>query len=106
MSREQNKDRDKNQSKQQGEQEQERVRATIMQLSDLTDLIGIRTYVIKRTPRGKSSNPDPWGYTREALAMYAPETDADEVIKLFEGAGCKNELEAVRWLLQYDELVP
>src|SRR3954453_2435530 len=98
MSKEHHTDKDKQQS---GEREQERARSTIMQLSALTDLIGIRTYVIKRTPKGKSTNPAPWGYTREALATYAPDADADEVIRLFEGAGCKNELEAVRWLLKH-----
>ena len=84
----------------------DRVIDTIMQLSNMTDLVGIRTYIIKRTPRGRSKHPDPWGYTREALATYAQDVDAGEFIRLFEVAGCKNELEAVRWLLKYDELIP
>ena len=84
----------------------EAVRSTIMQLSELTDLIGLRTYIIKKTPRGKSSEPDPWAHTRAALATYAPKTNPEEVIALFEQAGAHNDIEAVRWLLKHDDLVP
>ncbi len=88
------------------EPEQKRTRATIMRLSEMIDLIGLRTYIIKRTPKGKSAHHDPWGYTKAALAEYAPSTDPARVIHLFEEAGCENELQAMRWLLTHDEHVP
>jgi hypothetical protein len=77
-----------------------------MQLSGLVDLIGLRTYIIKKTPKGKSKEPDPWAHTRAAIATYAPKADPAEVIGLFEQAGCNSDVEAVRWLLKHDELVP
>ena len=77
-----------------------------MQLSEFTDLIGLRTYVVNKTKYGRKPGLQPWTHTREALATYAPNSDPDDVIKLFERAGCKNEIEAVRWLLKYDDLVP
>ena len=81
-------------------------RSTIMQLSQMCDLIGLRTYIIKRTPRGKSTAPDRWTYTRDFLAGYAPSADPNEVIRLLESAGPQSDVEAVRWLLKLDELVP
>jgi hypothetical protein len=81
-------------------------RSTIMQLSELTDLIGLRTYIVKKTRYGRKPGRESWAYTREAISMYAPNTDADEVIRLFKGVGCQDEIEAVRWLLKHDELVP
>lgn len=84
----------------------EKVRDTIMQLSELTDLIGLRTYIVDKTKYGKKPGPQPWTHTRAALAMYAPGSDPDKVIQLFESVGCENEIEAVRWLLKHDELVP
>lgn len=83
-----------------------KVKGTIMQLSDLADLIGLRTYIVNKTKYGKRPGPGPWTHTRAALATYAPNSDPDTVIELFEGAGCKDEIEAVRWLLKHDELVP
>ena len=78
-----------------------------MQLSQLCDLIGFREQVIHKTKYGKKPHPsDPWGYTKDFLAYYAESTSPQEVIALFESAGCKNEVEAVRWLLKHDELVP
>ncbi len=84
----------------------QKVRDTIMQLSELTDLIGLRTYIVDKTKYGKKPGKEPWTHTRAALAMYAPSTNPDEVVKLFESVGCDNEIEAVRWLLKHDELVP
>ncbi len=87
-------------------EKQEQVRSTIMQLSELCDLIGLRTYIVNKTKYGKKPGKEPWTHTRVALATYAPSTEAQQVIQLFESVGCKNEIEAVRWLLRHDELVP
>jgi hypothetical protein len=86
--------------------ETEKTKRTIMQLSELCDLIGLRTYIVNKTRYGKKPGKEPWSHTRAALAAYAPNTDPHEMIKLFESVGCKNEIEAVRWLLKHDELVP
>jgi hypothetical protein len=83
-----------------------KARSTIMQLSEMLDLIGLRTYVIKRTPRGKSTNPDPWGHTRAYMQTYANPDNPEAVISMFQGHGVQSDVEAVRWLLTHDELVP
>jgi hypothetical protein len=77
-----------------------------MQLSDMADLIGLRTYIIKRTPKGKSSEPDPWAHTRSYMQAYANPANTEPLIEMLKGAGCMDELQAVRWLLRHDEMVP
>ncbi len=85
----------------------QKLRSTIMQLSQLCDLIALREQVISKTKYGKKPHAsDPWGYTRAFLAYYAESTEPEKVIGLFESAGCKDELAAVRWILKHDELVP
>lgn len=83
-----------------------KVKDTIMQLSEMCDLIGLRVQVLDKSKYGKKPGLDPWTYTRAYLAYYAEGTDPEAVIKRFESVGCKNELEAVRWLLKHDSLVP
>lgn len=87
-------------------EDMQKVRSTIMQLSSVADLIGLRTYIIKRTPRGKSREADPWAHTRAYMQTYADPTNTVPLIELLEGAGCHSDVEAVRWLLRHDELVP
>jgi hypothetical protein len=83
------------------------VKDTIMQLSKLLDLLGLRVQLGHKSRYGRKPHPtDPWGYTREYLAYYATESDPAAVIGLFEGAGVRGDLEAGRWLLQHDELIP
>lgn len=84
-----------------------KARDLIMLLSGMCDLIALRVQVIEKSKYGKRPHrSDPWGYTRAFLAYYAPETAPEGVIALFEEAGCKDEIAAVRWLLKHDELVP
>jgi hypothetical protein len=87
-------------------QEEEKVRSAIMQLSDITDLIGLRQHIIEGTHKGRKLKADPWHNTRDYMKHYADPVNTDAAIALFEGAGCKNEIEAIRWLLRHDELVP
>jgi hypothetical protein len=82
-------------------------RNTIMQLSEMCDLIALRVQIMDKSKYGKRPHKsDPWGYTRAFLAYYAPETDAERVLGLLQAGGCNNDVEAARWLLRYDELVP
>ena len=88
-------------------EDMDKVKGTIMQLSELCDLVGLRVQLIDRSNYGKKPYPsDPWGYTRDFLAYYAESTDPQQVITLFEGAGCKNDIEAARWLVRHDKIVP
>lgn len=87
-------------------QREQNLRDTIMRLSEMADLIGLRTYIIKRTPRGKSNESDPWGHTRAYMRQYANPANTEPLIALLTKAGCENELQAVRWLLSHDDLVP
>lgn len=86
----------------------EEVQAVIQQLSTMLDLIGLREQIIDKTKTGKRPHPsDPWGYTREIVAYYTDgKTDPQEVIRLFEGVGCHSDIEAVRFILRHDEIVP
>ena len=82
-------------------------KSTVMQLSELLDLLGLRVQLGHKSNYGKKPHAtDPWGYTREYLTYYAPESDPEQVIRLFEGAGLHNDLEAGRWLLRHDDLIP
>ena len=79
---------------------------TIMRLSEMCDLIGLRTHIIEGTNKGRKLADGPWQNTRDYMQSYADPADTSAVIEHFEQAGCKNEVEAVRWLLRHDELVP
>ena len=100
-------DRDKDQEKGQNKKRKPRdVKDTIMRLSEMCDLIGLRTYIIKRTPKGKSKEPDQWGHTRAYMQAYANPDNTEALIHLLQSAGCQDDLEAVRFLLTHDEIVP
>ncbi len=77
-----------------------------MQLSELADLIGLRTQIIEGTQRGRVLCADPWHNTRAYMGSYADPANTGHVIDLLQGAGCKDEIAAVRWLLKHDEYVP
>ena len=79
---------------------------TIMQLNEIADLIGLRQHIIDGTHKGRKLKPDPWHNTRDYMKHYADPANTEDAIACFESAGCKNEIEALRWLLKYDELVP
>ena len=83
-----------------------KVRDTLMQLSEIVDLIGLRQHIIERTNKGRKLKDDPWHSTRDYMKRYADSENTEAVITYFVGAGCKNEIEAVRWLLRHDEMVP
>jgi hypothetical protein len=87
------------------ELENERVRHTIMQLSKLVDLGGLATHIAMRTYGGREPGVEPWENTREYMQEQADSANADQVIALFESAGCENEIEAVLWLNKHDDLV-
>ena len=87
--------------------EQDKVKDTIMQLSELCDLVAYGDYVTKHTKFGKKPHAkDMWGYTRAYMQSYGDPGDTSAVIALFHSADLPNEVEAVRWLLKHDKLVP
>jgi hypothetical protein len=98
--------RDRDQNKKRKARAAREVRDTIMRLSEMCDLIGLRTYIIKRTPKGKSKEPDAWGHTRAYMQSYANPANTEPLLELLQNAGCQNDLEAVRFLLTHDEIVP
>ncbi len=83
-----------------------KVGAMLMQLSEIVDLIGLRQHIIEGTNRGRKLKEDPWHNTRDYMKRYADPSNTEQAIGLLQDAGCKNEIEAVRWLLKHDELVP
>lgn len=91
----------------QNEQEQDKVRNTIMQLSQLCDLVAYSDYIIEKTNYGRRPHrTDHWHYTRAFMKEYGDPADTEEVIRLFQSADLPNEVEAARWLLKHDKLVP
>ena len=79
----------------------------LMQLSKLIDALGYRVHIAERSKYGRRAHPSgEWGYLREYMATYASESDPEEVIRLFESVGADSDLQAGRWLLRYDELIP
>lgn len=78
-----------------------------MHLAEQLDVLGLRVWLGKKTRFGRKSHPnDTWGFTREYLARYAEDADADEVISLLQTQGIPNDIECGRWLLVHDALVP
>ena len=101
------KDKDKDKPPGRPLEDMGKVQAVIEQLSQLCDLIGLREQIIHKSKLGKKPHPtDPWGYTREILAYYAEATDPQQVIGLFESVGCHNDIDALRFILRHDEIVP
>jgi hypothetical protein len=88
------------------EVENERARETIRQLSKLVDLRGLSTHIAMRTYGGRERGAEPWENTREYMQEQDNLANTDQVVALFESAGCENEIEAVLWLDKYDEFVP
>jgi hypothetical protein len=82
------------------------VKDTIMRLSKIADLIGLRTYIIKRTPKGKSRESDLWAHTRAYMRMYANPANTEPLIEVLRDVGCQSDVETVRFILQHDEIVP
>jgi hypothetical protein len=78
-----------------------------MQLSELCDLVAYGDYITERTKYGKRPHrSDEWGYTRRFMREYGDPADTEEVIRLLQGQDLPNEVEAARWLLKHDKLVP
>lgn len=78
-----------------------------MQLSELCDLVAYADYVSEHTKYGKRPHhKDTWGYTRAFMQSYGDPGDTEAVITLFQSEGLPNEVEAARWLLKHDSLVP
>lgn len=80
-----------------------------MRLSTLVDPVGLYTHIMEESKYGKRKHPkgDPWGYTRDGMAIYAPDTDPAEVIRIFEEeAGAYDDHAAARWLLNHESMIP
>ncbi len=89
------------------QEEEKRVRSTIMQLSELCDLVGYSDYIVEHTKYGKRPHrKDAWGYTRAYLKAYGDPADTEAVIELFKSEDLPDEIEAARWLLKHDSIVP
>jgi hypothetical protein len=65
------------------------------------------SYITKHTKFGKTPHPkDRWGHTRAYMQSYGDPGDTEAVIALFQSADLPNEVEAARWLLKHDSVVP
>src|SRR4051794_35002545 len=89
-------------------QERERLRSQFMRLSEMIDPIGFREYTLQES--GYQTRPhesgDRWGYLYAFMTVYAPESDPQAVIALFEQMGANDDHQAVKMILRNDELVP
>lgn len=84
-----------------------KMKDTIMQLSELCDLVAYADYVAERTKYGKRPHRKyAWGHTRTYMKAYGDPADTEAVIGLFQAVDLPNEIEAARWLLKHDNLVP
>ncbi len=71
------------------------------------DSLGLRVYLEKKTRMGKKSHAkDAFGFTRQFLATYSENTDPTEVISVLQSECVTNDLEALRYLLVWDGLIP
>ena len=78
----------------------------IRQLSEMIDLVEYQDVIGRKTRYGKKPGPDPWHHTRVLRKTYSDVPNAEEVIHLFESAGCRDEVAAAKWIVINDELVP
>ena len=79
---------------------------TIRQLSAMIDLIEYQDVIGRKTRYGKRPGPDPWYHTRRLVETYPQGVDVAQVISLFEQAGCKDEVQAAKWIVLHDDLIP
>lgn len=71
------------------------------------DVLGLRVWLEKKTRFGRKAHPrDEWGFTRQYLATYAEEADANYIIEVLKAQGIPNDIECGRWLLQHDAIIP
>jgi hypothetical protein len=84
----------------------EQTQQLIKQLSEMIDLVEYQDVIGRKTRYGKRPGPTPWHYTRQLLSTYTDPPDVEDVIRRFESAGCKDEVEAAKWIVINDELVP
>src|SRR5687768_10920915 len=78
---------------------------TVEQLSTMINLVDYAAYIGRRTKYGDKPHVEPWGHTRKYLSTYSVPISLDEVIALFEGAACQNEVQAAEWVVLNDEHV-
>ena len=76
----------------------EGARETVEQLRRLVDLKEWAANIAMRTYGGREPALGPWDNTRDFMEEQGRSGDAERMIELFEGAGCRNEIEAVLWL--------
>lgn len=76
------------------------------QLSEMVDLIEYQDVIGRKTHYGKKPGPEPWYHTRALLRTYTDPPDAEDLIRLFESVGCKDEVAAAKWIVINDELIP
>lgn len=79
---------------------------TIGQLSEMINLVDFSAYIGRRTKYGDKPHSEPWGYTRKYLATYPVPISLPNLIALFEGVGCHNEVQAAEWIVLNDKHIP
>lgn len=85
---------------------QEEAQAIVKQLSDILDPLSLQEYIFQKSKHGRRRHPSgSWGYTRGFMGTYAPSTDPQRVIEIFERAGVADDLAAGRFLLTWDRLI-
>jgi hypothetical protein len=72
----------------------------------MIDLVEYQDVIGRKTRYGKKPGPTPWHYTHQLLSTYTDPPAVEEVIRLFEQAGCRDEVAAAKWVVINDELVP
>jgi hypothetical protein len=97
-------EKNKSQSGEPGQSE----KAAIVRLNDMADMIGLLTWLGRKTRHGDRPHPtDQWGFTRQYVTRYAPSTDPQEVIDLLRStSSTESEVQAALWLALRQEDIP
>jgi hypothetical protein len=84
----------------------QQVKDTLMQASEICDLIGYRNDVAALTDYGRKPGPSEWHHTIEYMRNFADPANTDKLIDLLKSLGACNEIEAIRAIIRFDRYVP
>lgn len=78
----------------------------VMQASTMVDLLAFAEYIAKASSYGKKPSSQAWGYTRRFLADYGDANELEAFIELWKELGVMDELEAAKWVLRNERIIP
>ena len=80
--------------------------SALKRLSEMIDLVYFMGYIGRKTHYSRKPHADPWGYTQAMLTERHSPIPLPDIVAVFAGVGCKNEVEASEWVVLHDKFIP